>query len=226
MNKNIKIRFLSFLCISLCLSFFCGCERTSPYEKYVSELRSDIFFGETENYKVYAFYGFKETPSINDGIVGDRVYFLEFRIQNSGEDGIKRTINFSFKGESYSEDFSLDYSTGIYSAKIELTDFAEKEITAVILSGAEKETITLVSSLPENSLTFKDALKKLKETQEDLLSLYKNPQREFSGEIRMRILLKDDTPYWYVGLCGESGKIKALLLDGYTGKVLAVREIF
>jgi hypothetical protein len=42
----------------------------------------------------------------------------------------------------------------------------------------------------------------------------------------MRVLVKDNHAYWYIGLCDTEGKLKALLIDGFDGKVLAVRDIF
>ena len=42
----------------------------------------------------------------------------------------------------------------------------------------------------------------------------------------MRIFVKNDSPYWYVGIASGNGKLKALLIDGASGELLAAREIF
>ena len=44
-------------------------------------------------------------------------------------------------------------------------------------------------------------------------------------EIHARITVKDNAPYWYVGLNTKNG-LKALLVDGTSGKILAIREIY
>ena len=44
-----------------------GCEKPFTLENSVSELRSDLFLGESSSYTLKAGYGFKEDPFINDG---------------------------------------------------------------------------------------------------------------------------------------------------------------
>ena len=58
-----------------------------------------------------------------------------------------------------------------------------------------------------------------------LIETYKNENGEFSGEISERIIVKNEKPYWYVGLLNGKGGTKALLIDGLNGEILAVREI-
>ena len=42
----------------------------------------------------------------------------------------------------------------------------------------------------------------------------------------MRVIVKDQLPYWYVGFASGNEQLKALLVDGINGEVLAIREIF
>ena len=212
--------------ILCCFFLFCGCKTENPYLKYVSEVRSEIFYGKSENYEVSAFYGKKESPYINDGKVGDMAGILEFRIKNHDIDGVKRVVAFSFGGDEYALTLSVDEITGAYGAKTEIGNFSEKSFEITVICGAESETVVLNSEIPENALTFDAALNKLSENNGELLRRYENSEGVFDGEIRMRILLKDKNPYWYVGLCDKNGKLKALLIDGVTGETLAIREIF
>ena len=39
-------------------------------------------------------------------------------------------------------------------------------------------------------------------------------------------IVKEKKPYYYVGFASGNDKLKALLIDGLTGKTLAIREIF
>ena len=57
------------------------------------------------------------------------------------------------------------------------------------------------------------------------LKNYCDEKGNFNAEIALRVLVKDNHPYWYVGLSNTSGT-KALLLDGFSGEVLAVKDIF
>lgn len=63
------------------------------------------------------------------------------------------------------------------------------------------------------------------ENQPDLINSYKS-ENGYNLEIQMRITVKKDKPYWFVGLTSTSGDHKVLLLDGYTGNALAVRDVF
>ncbi len=213
----------AFLCF--CLLFF-GCKSEDPYLAYVSEARRDIFSGQSDNYDISAFLTEKEYPYLNDGIVGEKGVFLEFRLNNPLIDGVKRSIAFSVGDDSYSADFAVNEVTGVYGATAEIADFTGKSLSVSVICGEKNETVILTSEVPENALSFKDALKKLSEGNPELLALYKTPEGVFDGEIRLKILLKNGKPYWYAGLCNKKGKLKALLLDGITGETLAVREIF
>ena len=48
----------------------------------------------------------------------------------------------------------------------------------------------------------------------------------FNAELYMRVIVKDQLPYWYVGFASGNEQLKALLVDGINGEVLAIREIF
>ena len=81
------------------------------------------------------------------------------------------------------------------------------------------------SILPENTLTVSQALQSLSEKQNQLIGNYTDENGTFNGEIHARILVKNDHPYWYVGLVNKDKNLKALLIDGINGEVLAIREI-
>lgn len=218
-----KLLICAFLC---CCLLFSGCKTEDPYLAYVSEARRDIFAGRSDNYDISAFLTEKEYPYLNDGIVGEKGVFLEFRVNTPLIDGIKRSIVFSVGDDSLSADLTVNEVTGVYGATAEVKGFAEKSFSVSVICGEKSETVILTSKVPENALSFKDALKKLSEDNPELLALYKTPEGVFDGEIRLKILLKNEKPYWYAGLCDKKGKLKALLLDGITGETLAVREIF
>ena len=81
------------------------------------------------------------------------------------------------------------------------------------------------STLPKNTISYTKALTCLQKSQAELLKTYYDSNGNFNAEITLRVLVKDSHPYWYVGLSNANGT-KALLLDGLTGKVLAVKDIF
>ena len=95
-----------------------------------------------------------------------------------------------------------------------------------ILSGSAPEVITLKSILPKNTIDYKKALDFLYKDQQNLIKAFCDESGAFNAEIYARIVVKNDKPFWYVGIASGNGNLKALLVDGFSGKTLAIREIF
>ena len=105
MKKIFKVLFSISLCLTCFAAFLLfgafSCEKKKTLNDFVSELRTDVFEGSSDNYSLKAAYGFKETPYINDGVIGEKVYSLSFVLTNKLADDVKRTIVFSFNQESF-----------------------------------------------------------------------------------------------------------------------------
>ena len=103
--------------------------------------------------------------------------------------------------------------------------FTEKEFLITISSAGENYSITMKSILPENTISYQTALNCLQKNQPELIKAFSDSEGNFNSEIRLRVIVKNQKSYWFVGFARED-KVKALLVDGATGNVLAVREIF
>lgn len=209
----------------LSLGAFSACKKENELLEYVSELRSDVFCCDNECCDISASYGFKEEPFINDGKVGARVYRLNFSLKGAETDTADRSICMVYKGEEYKSGFKLNPLTGVLSASFEIENFDLKEFTASLLSGAENETLCFKSELPEGTYNLSDALSALEKAQPTLIEGYKNENGVFTAEIYARVIVKNGASFWYFGLAEGNKKLKALLVSGTTGEVLAVREI-
>ena len=87
------------------------------------------------------------------------------------------------------------------------------------------ESVTLTSALPQETIDNAAALEYLEANQSALIAACTDENGNFSAEIVQRVLVKDGAPYWYFALKRDNG-VKALLVDGLKGDVLAVREVF
>ncbi len=229
--KNSRIKITILVCF---ITLFCallplissGCQRPNPLIEKVSELRSNVYRGECQYFTLRATYGFKETPYVSDGNLGEKVYSLEFKIEGHTSINVQTIVILERNGNEYRQEFKLDPVTHSVKAKIEIEDFSEKTFTVTVLYGSTTSTIELRSIVPENAIDYKTALESLYNEQSSLISKYLDDDKNFIGEITARILVKDNHPYWYVGLTSSSGELKALLIDGITKEVLAIREIF
>ena len=216
-------RFIVFLVIFATLVSFSGCKEENPYLNNVSELRQNVYLGSAEDYTVTAYFGYRENPFINDGKCGNKVYGYTFKL-NIIADEIQRIIEFAENEKTLSATFSCDEVTGEYKAFIETETYFENSFSVNVVCGAETTSVTLNSVLPENCISYTVVLDKLTDTQQSLLNTYAK-DGEFNAEIYMRVFVKNDKPYWYIGIAYGNDKIKAFLMDGFSGDLLAIRDI-
>ena len=220
-------KLLLFLLPILCLPFlFTGCKSENALIPHVSELRRDLFQGESEHFSIKAGYGFKEQPFVNDGKVGSTLSLLTFRLLDKETDSVSYSIAFVFNQAEYHGVFKLNPITHSITCAIEIDNFNLKEFTVKISFGTESEEVLIKSIVPENTISYLTALDVLEKEQRSLISHYTNSNGEFLAEIYLRVLVKDGAPYWYVGFASGLDKLKALLIDGISGEILAIREIF
>lgn len=220
-----KLRFC-FCFIIVFTMLFCACKTPNPLHSLVSELRSDVYSGSGETISLTACYGFNETPLKSDGKVGERVYALQFKLKDKSIDLVSYSLSFDFNNQTYKSDFKQNPITHTLTAVIEVNGFNKKEFEVSVNYGSINEVITLTSKVPENTLTYSQALDCLYSEQRALIDSYQNTNGDLELEICARVIVKNERPYWYIGLRGSNGALKALLIDGFTGDTLAIREIF
>ncbi len=225
--KKIRI-FATFLCLlsSLPLLIFSGCAQVNPLYDCVSELRLNLYQGSCENFTLKCGYGFKETPYRNDGEVSKKVYQLTFRLMDKEIDDVTYTVKLVFNGETYSSAFGLDPISDTVTAKLEIENFNLNDFTVILSYGGTDKEIVMTSLVPQGTITYQTALDKLYQKENSLINAYTDQNGNFTAEIYARIIVKDQKPYWYIGFANGNGKLKAMLMDGFSGELLAVREVF
>lgn len=216
-------KLIALTVIAALFATLCGCKTENEYLSHVSELRQDIYVGSTNGYTLTAYYGFQEKPFVNDGKCGALIYGYTIKL-NIIADETQRKIEINNDGEILNGIFKCDENTGEYKAFIETEKHFDKTFSANLICGAESTPVTLNSILPEDCLSYADTLNILSTSQTSLLESYKTGE-EFNAEIYMRVFVKNENPYWFVGIASGNNLLKAFLTDGKTGEVLAIREI-
>lgn len=216
--KKLKV-VLPFTIIFLCLFSLFGCNKTSPLEKNVVEVRTNIYTSTCDNYSLKGAYGYK----LNED--NDKIYTLSIKLLDKETDNTTYSLSLLYKGQNYQQNFTLDPVKHALTVNFEIDDFTESTFEATLISSSVAEKVTFNSIIPPKTITYQTALDCLYTDQSTLIEnrLYNG---EFTSKIVMRIIVKDDKPYWYVGIIDKDGSLKALLLDGFTGKTLAIREVF
>ncbi|MBR5191900.1 MAG: hypothetical protein IKW33_00635 [Clostridia bacterium] len=223
------MKVLKKLFIMVCaLSFLTliGCSNQLNLSNYVSQLKSNIYEGTFNDLTVMANYGFIEDNSANDGVVNKTNYYLTVKLLNKQTDYSTYTLKFCQDGNEYEKKFELNPISNSFSATIFISPFSANSFEITIINSSTQQVVKLNSILPKNTLTPEVALKKLQEQQPSLIKNYLDENGNFKAEIIQRVLVKDNHPYYYVGIVENSSNTKAMLLDGFTGEVLAIRNVF
>lgn len=224
--KKFNYTFILIVTIFLCIFALNGCKKNLNLCDYVTELKSDCFVSLDQQYNLKATYGFIEDNHVNDGNVNKKAYLLTFKLLDKQTDNVTYTINLSYNQQEYSATFKLSPVSHTLVAVMEIEDFNLKQFDATLCYSSQSIKIQMQSIVPENAITYQQALSHLHQQQSALINSYLDQDNNFLGEITARILVKDQHPYWYIGLCDKDAKIKALLIDGIDGQLLAVRDIF
>lgn len=222
-----KVLSIIFCCI---LSIFClfsvGCKKTISLADYLCELRHLVYEGQTEDYHLRAYYGFKEKEYNSDGKATKPVYILTFRLLDKATDDCTYYLWLDYNGTHYEQQFKLNPTSHTLTCQIEIKGFNAQSFTVQVGTLDSKVEITFNSVIPKGTISYLDALTQLQKQQQELLKNYNDQSGNFNGEIALRLIVKDGKSYWYVGLYSSDGKLKALLIDGFNGQVLAIRNVF
>ena len=214
--KKIRVILLTILCV-FCGLFF-SCQKHSDLSKYIVNLQSDIFYGENGDIKLKGGYSYCLEQ-------GEKVYFLTFKLLEKEMDNASYSISFMLDKE-YSSTFSLSPVTNSLTTKVEVVPFSQKEFTVNVFVGSERYDINMLSLLPSSVVSPVDGVNSLLDSQPELINLYKNENGGYDLSIEVRIIVKNEKAFYYVGLIDKNKQLKALLIDGQTKEVLAIRNIF
>ncbi len=215
-----------FKTIVLLLSFalffsFAACKKKINYFDYVSELRSNIFLAESEDFSLRIYAVNKETPYVTDGIKKEISTLTEvYLTAPSGNQ--EYTLSFTVNGRDYGGEMSFDNVKADYYFSCTLDVSSLSSIECNIECGKEKTTLTATSVLSSATLSPQIVLKTLQSAEHELFSSLTD-KYGFAGEIYIR-LIYEDSPYYYVGVIDRESHIYAFLINAETGKILARRQ--
>ena len=209
--------------VSFCAVFFYGCKKEEPLLPFLSELRENIYEGEDNGLKIKAAYGFNEYPKSFDGKPEKKRYVLSFTLIGAETSAVEYSVGFNYGGTEYKGAFKYDPAENRLAADFFLDGFSAKSFPVTLSFSSERREITLNSIVPEGTANYVEILSALRENQTAFIeSLYVDGV--FSAEIILRVIVKNEKAYYYVGIAREN-YLKAFLMDGKTKEVLAIREI-
>ncbi|MBQ8375240.1 MAG: hypothetical protein IJX98_06705 [Clostridia bacterium] len=217
---KLVLTFFLVLTLAICALLFSSCNREVDYYDFVSELRSNLFLFDGEDYSIRVQDVEKEYPYVSDGYISEMTHKTEiFVLAPSGTTHCN--IYFHCNGKTYGGEASFDSVKREYYYSCNADISEAPSLPVRVQFGENSHEITLPSVKTQSTLSAPDALQKLVEAETELFSSLTDGG-DFLGEIYIR-LLYEDAPYYYIGVVNRNGTSAAFLLDATTGKVLAKR---
>lgn len=191
------------------------------YSAHVSEVRSDIFCAETEEFSLTLSCTEREYPYASDGIACPMSKVVEISVTpiECDLDGLE--IAFT-DGQGTGGEASFRNTHGDYFYSFGVTEFPAQSVSLALKWKSGERELTATSVKNEKTISAEKALDCAISAEKDKISRMTKNKR-FYGEFYVR-LLRRNTNYYYVGIVDESGSTLSLLLDSETGEILARRE--
>lgn len=198
-----------------------GCQKQTRLQESVSRLRENVYFGESENYRLTVYPELRESPMIADGKISKlkNVVILKLQVKNglSGEFAVSFTTD-----KTYEETFSFSAVSDCYVSSIEVEKLPDKPIIVTICHDEAQDVITTKSQLKSSTITYSAALNAAYKAKKDYLQ-DKMQNGVFGGEIYLRLIAENDKNFWFVGFITENGTLCLLLNEN--GVLLEERSL-
>lgn len=194
--------------------FGCG---SAGYMNNVSEIRENIFIGETDNFEVNIFSGKRENPYKADGIADKMMPYFLVIIELKFESEADKVLNVDVKigNETYKKSITKDVFRDKY-----IFDFGKLNISGDI-------TVNLQIDLHNEDVAMSDLSKDLTKTYlqvlEEAMVLLQEKYNEtnISGKYECEIYIKlcykkfmnYERLYWYVAILDTRGNISSVMID-------------
>lgn len=198
-----------------------SCSQKIDYFDYLSELRDNLLYANTEELSLRIYSVKKETPYAMDGIKKECSKRAEiYLITPEGDKDC--FISFTVNEKEYSGDMSYDNVKREYYFICSANLSMEKEIVCKIVYGEKELELCAKSVLDNQTLSPKNALSILVKEEKTLFTALTD-KYGFLGEIHLR-LIHEDGVYYYIGIIDKNKQTYAYLLNAKTGKILAKRK--
>ena len=222
--RIMKRKFAGLSILLLLVPALAACGGGYNYAAHLSEVRSDIFCAETEEFAVALNCVMREYPYAADGVASPMQKLVEISVSPAGNTAEEYSVYVLGEngeqllgGEASFRNFAGDW---YFSQSVET--FPETSVTLRVAWGENVRELVATSVKSEKTLTPEEALGCAIEAERKLVSRL-TADGVFRGEFYVRLLRRDKN-YYYVGILDSAGGVLSLLLDGETGEVLARRE--
>lgn len=207
MKKLLSIALLLLILIATTLA---GCSKNIDFTDKISQLRTEIYYGKSDNLEIYGYLEQREYPFKADGKADALKNYLILKIDNN------QTLSGSTKAKvvfdkEYDVEFDFKPERDCFISTIEIENFPEKEFSIIFENnGSDPISVKLNLATPQDMQSYKKALSACEKFAKDVLNDYRSKQ--ISYEVHIRIVNSLDSYYWYIAFC-DSEYTHAYLID-------------
>ena len=202
------------------LPFLAACKQ-EDYSRHLSDVRSDLFVAETEEFSLAISCITRETPYAADGIACNTLKLVEITLKPSQDTDGSKIYRIALSGEpAVSGELSYRTVKGDYFLSQGVSAFPEGSVTVRLSEAGKTTEIAATSVRTEKTLSPEEALNFAVDAERELVGRM-TAGGTFEGEFTVR-LMRRSRNYYFVGITGKKENA-ALLLDAETGEVLARR---
>ncbi len=217
-------KFICALIAILCLGIFCSCQKPYDFSKHVSQLRLNVYEGESDNFKVTVSSEQRENPFIADGYVGQMQNVLIIKVEFKTSSPNDATAVINYEGQSLNATLSYNPVSGKSSAMIGVENLPKvANISVDVTSGEICEKLSLSSVIFDKTIDYLTAISAVQSSDKETVNrLFFDG--EVLAEIHVRLISSNNKIYYYIGFVESDGKTSAYLVDGESATVLAKKN--
>ena len=196
----------------------CGGE---DYAEHISDVRSDCFLAETEDFSLTVSCISREVPYAADGIASETSDYFEVRAELP-DSTLTYTLTFTAGGKEWGGEMNYDSVRREFSYSVSMPAPSEETIDfTVAAEGEGAPSYTFRAQRSAGKLSLDELLASIQKTQAEALQEFAG--EKFTGEIYVRYAPRGDRKFFYAAFIGRDGRTLSFLADADTGEVLASR---
>ncbi|MCL2847876.1 MAG: hypothetical protein FWE13_03905 [Firmicutes bacterium] len=229
LKVKVIVSFLLAITLLIGVVVFLGCSPSHErLANLISELRDNIFEGESESFRVSIITGVREEPFLLDGTRGQTQDFtlitLMPKVEISGSVSVRARINDTL----YSGEFTKHPFSNTLSVEFPVrAPISNPEIVLHLTYGGKEENIAAKSVLTYQMIDYQKALEIAENKLRNSIEVFK-----VGGELQCEIFIRlipngiDNAGgfHWYVAFIGSDQTIFAVLIEPITMQVVAIRN--
>lgn len=187
------------------------------YTAHLSEIRSDLFCAETDEFQLTLSCVSREYPYVTDGIASTKSDLVEIVLTGAAEN----YSVFVLGGKQWGGEMSYRNVRDDYFYSQSVSEFPQNSVTLRVEWSDQSREITATSVKSETTLSVENVLSAAIAAEPETVKRM-TVNKQFAGEFYVRLLRRDKN-YYYVGIIDKNGNTVSLLLDAESGEVLARR---